>query len=189
MQLYIYIFYWLLNITGMSHLTITIFWDITACMGKPHARAYKFLAIIMRGPRNISQLRCSIFETKTKWNASPLFFNVCCFNGLQQSHTEFKTNAHICQLYKNVMFCFSNTHNTNSQQTNSAIPRGALLQHIQQALHLARTETFNLHLAYYIRNILTSKLFLLCIWRHDYHFTMKTKGILNQRGKVKLPCI
>ena len=136
---------------------------LMACTGKPHARAHKFHAIIMRGLRKISRLRCSIFKIKTKDNAYPLFFTVCCSNGLQQTHNEFNINTRTRQLYKNAMFCFTNTHYTNSQQMTSAILSSAQLQHIQLALHLASPETFGLHLAYYITNILNSKLFLLCI--------------------------
>jgi hypothetical protein len=95
---------------------------MTACTGKPHACTYKFHAIIMKGLQNISRLRRSIFKIKTKDDANPLFFTVCRFNRLQQSHTEFNTNTHTYQSYKNATFCFSNTHNTNSQQMNSVIP-------------------------------------------------------------------
>jgi len=102
-----------------------------------HARAYKVHAITTKGLRNISHLRCFIFKIKTDDKANPPFSTVCCFNGLQQSHAEFNTNTRMCQPYRNAMFCFSNTHNTNSQQMTSVISSSAQVQHVQLALHVA----------------------------------------------------
>ena len=162
-----YSMYFLINVTVTWYPILLIFLTLKICLIRQHtlyilliieclvksyASTYNFHAI-MRGLRNISWLRCSIFKIKTKDNANHLFFTVCCFNGLQQSHIKINTNTLTCQLYKNATFCFSNTHNTNSQQMNSALPSSAQLQHIQFVLHLDSPETFGSHVAYYIRKI------------------------------------
>ena len=155
----------------MSHLKITIFRDIKAHSVKPHSRTYNSHAI-MRGLRNISRLRRSIFKIKTKDNANPLFFTLRHFDALRQSHIKIYTNTLMWQLHK------TNRLSVTQQRTAPTYRVRA---------PLGQSRNFWIAPCILHKEHLTSKLFLPCVWNHCYQFTMKTKDILNHRGELSSP--
>lgn len=96
----------------MGHLNVKIHNQSVATL--KHACYSEVCVLLMVLSQKVFKHFMSIiswfFKVTTKLNASSMFLKLCHFTGLQKSQDALDTDTLNCQLYKNTVFCYSDTH-------------------------------------------------------------------------------